>query len=205
MFNRSDIHIILASASASRAELLRKAGLKFEIKPADIDEKVIRHVMGLNEDSIDPIDVAEILARTKAETVSTAHPRAFVIGADQVLSADGKIFEKPPDLETARKNLFELRDRTHHLHSAVCVALDGDVVWHHNESASLTMRNFSPEFLGQYIAEAGPEICNSVGAYLLEAQGIHLFSEIDGDHFAILGLPLISLLNFFRKREIIKS
>ena len=191
--------VILASASVSRREMLVNAGIVFEAVPADIDEPTIRQALG----DVEPTDMAEVLARAKAEAVSSSHPDAIVIGSDQILELDGDVFEKPADMATARANLLLFRGRTHQLHSAVAIAVGGTSEWCANDTAHLTMRNFTPEFLGQYLADAGPDVCLSVGAYQLEALGIQLFEEIDGDYFTILGMPLLPLLAELRRRKVV--
>jgi septum formation protein len=190
--------MILASASPSRAALLRAAGLSFEIEAADLDETAIRAVLHADDKCPDPGDVAEVLARAKAETISAKNPEATVIGADQILTLEGEIYEKPPDMDAARRNLLKLKGRTHHLHACVCVARNGQGVWSHGEAAHLTMRDFSAEFLGAYLAAEGDTVLDSVGAYKLESRGVQLFSEIKGDYFTVLGLPLVALLNYLR-------
>lgn len=198
MLDSGSTKIILASASQARASLLRNAAIEFEIIPADVDESTIRDVMA-GPPRAKPEDIAEVLARHKAESISALHPDAIVIGADQILALGDEIFEKPADMDAARDALLQLKGKTHSLISAVCVARKGETVWSHVESADLTMRDFSPEFLGQYLAAAGDNICSSVGAYQLESLGIHLFEEIKGDYFTILGLPLLPLLAYLRE------
>lgn len=198
MFPNTETKIVLASGSVSRAALLRDAGIAFDKDAADIDEAAVRAALAADERAPEPADVAEILARTKAETVSARRPGASVIGADQILTLDGEIFEKPPTIEAARQALLRLRGQTHQLHASVCVARDGETVWSHTETAVLTMRALSPETIGHYLAAAGDAVLASVGAYQLEGLGVHLFSEIEGDYFTILGLPLLPLLEFLR-------
>lgn len=196
-------HIVLASASAARGALLAQAGLVFEQQPAHIDERAVREALKISGEAMPPEDVAEILARTKAETVSAKRPDALVIGADQVLVSEGRMFEKPGNFETAREQLLALRGKTHTLHSAICIARAGESFWCQVESASLTMRMFSPEFLGRYLAVAGEGILSSVGAYHLEGLGVHLFSRVEGDYFGILGVPLLPLLEKLRELGVV--
>lgn len=200
-----DTGLILASASKGRAALLSSAGVSFRQEPADIDEKAIRSALQLGGEKPEPEDVAMLLACTKAEAVSAKAPAALVIAADQILTCDGEIFEKPATMDEARDQLFRLRGKTHQLHAALCLAREGDFIWQHLDSASLTMRHFSPEFLGRYLAAAGETILHSVGAYQLEAAGIQLFSRIDGDYFTILGLPLLPLLDHLREINVLTS
>ena len=131
------------------------------------------------------------------------HKEAYVIGADQVLALGNEIFEKPTNMDIARANLLKFRGQTHYLHAAICVAKNGKIVWQHNESAAMTMRDFSRDFLEQYLLEAGENVKTSVGAYRLEETGIHLFEKIEGSYFTILGLPLIPLLDFFREQGVV--
>jgi len=193
-----DIPLVLASRSESRAKILKGAGLDFGIVPADVDEPAIRAVMQKSEPNPDPADVAEILARTKAETVSAERKQSVVIGADQILLFEGRIYEKPADIAAARRMLLALKGNTHQLYTCVSVARNGHSIWAHGTTANMTMRPFTPEFLGQYLADAGESVLKSVGAYQIESTGINLFSKIDGDYFTILGLPLLSLLEFLR-------
>lgn len=195
--------LVLASASRARASVLAAAGLSFRVHPADIDEPAIRESLENGEVETTPGDVAQILAQTKAATISEVSPGALVIGADQVLVCDGQIYEKPRDGDAARNQLLSLRNKTHSLISGVACARDGEILWHHEETAFLTMRPFSNEFLGQYLADAGAGVTESVGGYQLEGAGSQLFSQIDGDYFTILGIPLLPLLGFLRVQNII--
>ena len=197
--------LVLASGSGSRRQMLDAAGLTFDISPADVDERAIRETLQADNSGIEPADVAEVLARAKAEAISHQRPDALVIGADQVLALDDEIFEKPTDLAGARRHLQKLRGRTHQLHSAVVLADRGEVVWAHVDTASLTMHAFSADFLENYLTLAGTVICDSVGAYQLEGLGVQLFERIEGDYFTILGLPLLPLLGELRARKVILS
>lgn len=193
--------LILASASPSRAALLAKAGLKFAIEPSGLDEAALS--APLKEANADASDIASVLAQAKAVEVSNHHPSTYVIGADQVLELDGTLFEKPPTMREAREHLLRLRGRTHELHTAVVLVRNGALEWLKTDTARMTMRDFSPEFLGTYMAEAGPAILQSVGAYQLEGVGAHLFERIEGDFFTILGLPLLPLLTELRRRNLL--
>jgi septum formation protein len=197
--------VVLASETESRRKLLTAAGLAFRIVPPEGDEAAIHGALRNDNAETDPGDVAELLARAKAEKVSARFPGALVIGADQVLSLDGKILDKPKDRDAVRDSLFALRGKTHQLHSAVALAEAGQVIWTHIETAHLTMRQFSPEFLGRYLAAAGPQVCRSVGAYQLDGLGIQLFDRVEGDYFAILGLPLLLLFSRLRENGILAS
>jgi len=195
--------IILASNSSGRASLLQGAGINFIKKAADLDERAIEETLTVNGVAPDPVEVAKVLAGAKAETISRENNKAYVIGADQVLALETKIFEKPATMEIARNNLLKFRGKTHYLHAAICVAKNGKTIWQHSESAHMTMRDFSTDFLEDYLLGAGDSVKTSVGAYRLEETGIHLFEKIEGSYFTILGLPLLPLLDFFREQEIV--
>lgn len=195
--------LVLASGSPWRAKMLRDAGLEIETDPADIDERAVE--APLLEADLPPEDIAAILAEAKASEVSERHPGMLVLGADQCLSLDGKLYSKPPSMEAARRNLLELRGRTHVLHSALALVRDGETVWRHVQNASMTMRDFSPEFLGRYLAEIGDMALASVGSYQIEGRGIQLFEAIAGDHFTIVGLPLLPLLKALRAEGILDT
>ena len=193
--------VILASASTTRAALLEATGIVFSIKPAGIDEGVLKDIAQERGDSA--IQCALALAVEKASVVSRRHPAALVIGADQLLAAGSRWFDKPRDLAEARAHLIALRGRTHTLATAVCAVQRGTVLWRATSSPELTMRDFSDAFLDAYIAAEGESLLGSVGAYRLEGIGVQLFARIFGDHFAVLGLPLIELLGFLRERGIV--
>jgi septum formation protein len=196
--------LILASASRSRAKLLEAAGLAFIVEPPGLDEAAMRQAIS-GERSLDPHDIAEVLARAKAEAVSDLAAKAYVIGGDQVLELDGAVLSKPDSMEAARSQLLDLRGKTHTLHTSVAVATNGEAIWAETAIASLTMRKLSPEFIGRYLAAAGEEVLGSVGAYQLEGLGVQLFERIDGDYFSILGLPLIPLLDTLRREGVIEG
>jgi len=196
--------ILLASASKIRAELLQNAGVDFEIMPADVDEDAMKHVLSSQNPQARGEDLAEILAEAKALDVSRKNPGHLVIGADQTLQCGDMLFDKACDLKDAREKLLALRGNTHTLHSAIACARQGVVIWRYNDAADLTMRNFSPEFLGKYLALPGNQALGSVGAYQLEAQGVQLFEKITGDYFTILGLPLLPLLDFLRTQALLE-
>lgn len=196
--------LILASGSKIRAKLLEAAGLAFIAEPPGLDESAMRQAVS-GEDALQPQDVAEVLARAKAEAVSELAHGAFVIGADQVLALDDEIYAKPEGMEGAREQLLSLSGKTHKLHSAVALARDGEIRFAYTEEASLTMRKLSPEFIGRYLAAAGEDVLSSVGAYQLEGLGIQLFEKIEGDYFCILGLPLLPLLDALRRKGAIES
>jgi septum formation protein len=187
---------VLASASPFRRRMLTAAGLTIEVAPAELDEAEIRaRALGSP-----PAAIAELLARAKAEAVGARLPGRVVIGADQVLALDGELFAKPPDVAAARLQLERLRGRAHCLYTAVSLAVAGRSAWSEVARASLTMRAFSDAFLTDYLARAGANVCRTVGGYEIEGLGAQLFERIEGDHFAIIGLPLVPLLAELRRR-----
>jgi septum formation protein len=194
------MNLVLASASSARRSILQNAGLSFEVVPAEIDERAAEEP--LLKAGATPDDIATALAMVKAESVSAARSDALVIGADQVLEVNGEQLSKPADMEAARHQLLRLSGKTHLLHSAVACARGGNVVWQHVETAALTMRKLDPAFIGRYLAAVGGDALKSVGAYQLENRGIQLFEKVEGDYFAILGLPLLPLLAFLRSEGI---
>jgi septum formation protein len=183
---------------------MKAAGLAFTVQSPGLDEDIMRQAIG-STGSLAPQDVAEVLARAKAEAVSGLMREAFVIGADQVLAVGDRILNKPDTMEKARAELLDLSGKTHALHSAVAVARNGATVWAHGETSILTMRVLSPQFIGRYLAAAGEEVLSSVGAYQLEGLGIQLFAKVEGDYFSILGLPLLPLLDALRREGAIES
>lgn len=188
---------ILASASPARRMVLSNAGLQFETDPADIDERAAEQPLA--EAGTSPEDLALALAMVKADIVSHRHPGTLTVGADQILDLDGKRLNKPADMEAARRQLLAMRGRTHRLHAAIAVARDGESLWNHVETVSLTMRDLTPAEIGQYLASVGDIALSSVGAYQIEGPGIQLFDRIDGDYFAILGFPLLPFLTWMRQ------
>jgi len=195
--------IVLASASASRAKLLAAAGLAIEQRPAAVDEAGLRDT--LRADGASAEEAAMALAELKAEAISECAPGALVIGADQILEADGRWFEKPDSRERARDELCTLSGREHRLATAVCVLRDGIRLWGFAQSPRLEMRKLSDEFLDAYLDRVGDAAFTSVGAYQLEGAGAQLFERIDGDFFTILGLPLLPLLDFLRAQGALQS
>jgi septum formation protein len=194
--------LILASGSPSRSALMKNAGLDFDTIPADLDERAAEQPLLNAGASLD--DVARALSMAKASLVSEANPDAIVIGADQVLDLGGERLTKPADMKAARRQLLRLSARTHTLHSAICCAHGGEIVWQHVEPASMTVRRLTPAFIGEYLAAVGPEVLSSVGGYQIEGRGIQLFERIEGDFFAILGLPMVPLLAFLRLQGVLE-
>lgn len=195
--------VVLASASSTRAEMLRRAGVVYSIDPAHVDEDEIKR--GMRASGATSAELAETLAELKGRKISARHGGALVIGADQVLNCQSRWFDKPDDRAQARAQLLELRGKMHELISCVCVMRDGQRLWHHIGRARLTMRPFTEEFLDDYLERAGDAVLHSVGAYQLEGLGAQLFSRIDGDYFTILGLPLLPLLDFLRNHGVVRA
>jgi septum formation protein len=191
--------LVVASKSAVRRAVLEAAGIPLEVRPADIDERGIE----AQGRAAEPGAVAALLAREKARAIAAVMPGRFVLGADQTLALGARRFSKPADEAAAREQLRALRGRTHELHSAVAVVRDAEVLYDRVEIARLTMRTFSDAFLDRYVAAAGAAVTASVGGYQLERIGIHLFSRIEGDHFTVLGLPLLPLLDFLRNQGLV--
>jgi septum formation protein len=187
--------IVLASASAVRARLLTEAGVVFEARPAAIDEAAVK--AGLLAAGATPRAVAEHLAEAKAKSID-AGPQDLVIGADQTLELDNQLFDKVGTVAQARERLRQLRGKVHALHAAVVLTRDHQVIWRTTSTPLLAVRRFTDTFLESYLARYGEAALSSVGCYLLEGAGVQLFERIEGDYFAILGLPLIELLATLR-------
>lgn len=194
--------VVLASASPVRRQLLENAGLAVLRDAAHVDEAALRAEHAKNG-PVDPAGLAGELARIKAEKISARHGSRWVIGADQVLSCEGAIVSKPADMAEARRQLVFLRGKTHSLTSAVAVARNGRSEWRTVDSARLTMRAFSDAFLDDYLAMVGGEVTETVGGYKIEGRGLQLFEQVHGDHFTILGLPLLPLVAFLRRNGIL--
>lgn len=176
--------------------MLENAGVAFDVERPTIDERAVE--APLKDSGATPEDVALILATAKADDVSERNSAALVIGSDQTLSLDDEVFHKPADMEGARRHLLALSGKTHQLNSAVVLVRDGETLWSHVGIARLTMRDLSPQFIGRYLARVGDKALSSVGAYQIEGEGIQLFERIEGDHFTIVGLPLLPLLKALR-------
>jgi septum formation protein len=195
--------LTLASASVARARLLEAAGLDVRIEPAGIDEREVKQAF--RAEGGEALCCALTLAEAKARRVAERDNRFLVIGADQILVCGDVWFDKPSDPDEARAQLQALRGYTHELVTAACVVQGETLLWQDVSRSRLTMREFTDKFLDEYVAAEGAEIFGSVGAYRLEGRGVQLFERIEGDHFAILGLPLLELLAFLRDRGEIAS
>jgi septum formation protein len=185
--------ITLASGSQIRASLLRGAKIAFEAVSPGVDEAAVKAEMS----GATPVQIAEILAERKALAVSRTRP-GLVVGADQTMEFEGRLYDKAESLDEARDRLLMLRGQTHHLNAGVALARDGEIVWRDLAISRLTMRDFSDGWLDGYLAR-NPQVLASVGCYELEGEGVQLFDRIDGDYFAILGLPLTGLLAALRR------
>jgi septum formation protein len=192
--------LILASQSAARQALLANAGIPFEAIPAELDERAIQLASALSA----PGEIAALLARDKALFVSEKHPGRFVVGADQTLILGEQLFSKPAGRAQAAAQLRALAGQSHELHSAVAVVRDDEVLFEHVSIARMTMRPLDDNAISAYLDAAGAAVTASVGAYQLEGRGVHLFERIEGDHFTILGLPLLPLLKFLRSQGLLQ-
>jgi septum formation protein len=193
--------LVLASRSEARRALLEAAGVPIEIVPADLDETALIRTAAAR----DPRGIALMLAREKARAVAARKPHRLIVGADQTLALGGQLLSKPASKLEAAAQLRSLRGQAHVLHTAVAVIRDGKVAFEHSETARLTMRHFFDDFLENYLEATGEAAMSSVGGYQLEKLGIHLFERVEGDHFTILGLPLIPLLNWFRAEGLLRT
>jgi septum formation protein len=191
--------LILASQSRARQALLTNAGIGFEAVTAEIDERAVQQASGLSV----PGEIASLLAREKALSVSARLSGKFVVGADQTLALGDRLFSKPAGRAQAAEQLHALAGRSHELHSAVAVARDGKILFEAAAIAGMTMRRLGEAEIDAYLDEAGDAVTSSVGAYQLEGLGVHLFERIEGDHFTILGLPLLPLLAYLRSEGLL--
>ncbi len=195
--------LILASVSKTRAEMLQRAGLTIRCDPAEIDEAALKDTARAM--ALDTVETALALALAKAEAVAKRHPRALVLGADQLLECDGVWFAKARDRSEARASLLALSGRAHRLISAAVIVRDGVRRWQTADTATLTAWSFGTAFVDHYLEQIGDDALTTVGAYKIEGPGVRLFEKIDGDHFTILGLPLLPLLAFLRDARLIEG
>ncbi len=189
---------ILASGSDIRAQLLRQANVPFEIARPRVDEDMVKDAMVAEDAS--PRDIADTLAEMKARKISEKNPEALVLGSDQVLDHHGKLFSKPETIDDAQHQLRTLRNDRHSLLSAAVICENGKPIWRHIGQVRLRMRDFSDDYLQDYLERNWESIRHAVGCYKLEEEGVRLFSNIQGDYFHVLGLPLIELLNYLTLR-----
>jgi septum formation protein len=189
--------LILASKSQARRKLLHDAGIEFAVQAPDFNEAAAKRGLLI------PTDMALRLAEGKALSISTNNINAHVIGSDQTLECDSRIFSKPKSIDEAREHLNILRGKTHHLHSAIALAHQSKIVWSTVETVTMTMRNFSKQFLEDYLAAESEHVLHCVGAYRFEGPGLQLFEKVEGSYHAILGMPLLPLLQKLRQHGLI--
>jgi septum formation protein len=201
-FWRAETPLLLASASRTRLSMLLAAGISAEAEAAHVDERGIE--AGLEAKKAEPDAIAMALAGAKAAAISMRHPERWVLGADQTLDCDGEMFHKPEDRAGALRQIGRLQGRTHRLTSAAVLMRAGVVEANMRSHARLSMRPIRPAAIGRYLDAAGEAVLSSVGGYQLENHGVHLFEAIEGDHFTILGLPLLPLLAELRRLELVE-
>jgi septum formation protein len=189
--------IILGSGSPFRRQILENAGVAVAVDRPRVEERAVEKAT--EGSGVTPAELAEILAIAKGEEVSTRNPGRLVIASDQTMALGDRVFHKPVDMEDARRHLLALSGKTHELVSAVVICRDGAVLWSHAASARMTMRDLDPGFIGRHLSRVGDRALGSVGAYQIEGEGIQLFEKIEGDHFTIMGLPLLPLLAKLRE------
>lgn len=192
--------LVLASGSASRRSILAKACVPFDIDPADIDESAVKAGFGGT-----PAELALELACLKALAVSPRHPGRLVLGADQVLEFEGRAYDKSRNDSEARQRLLMLRGQTHALVGGLVLVLDDEIVWQHKSRCVMRVRAFSDTFLDQYMDEAGSILTAGVGGYAYEGLGAQLFEAVEGNFFAVLGLPLLPLLATLRTHGVLPA
>ncbi|WP_426125712.1 Maf-like protein [Pararhizobium sp. PWRC1-1] len=195
--------LVLASASPFRRMLLENAGIAFQAKAADIDERAIEGEV--EQQGSSPEEVALILAEAKARNVGQAFPDDIIIGSDQTMSLGARVYHKPRDMNEARDHLLSLSGQVHQLNSGIVLTRGNDILWKHVSSAQMSVRALRPEFIDAHLARVGKKALSSVGAYQLEGEGIQLFDKIDGDYFTILGLPMLPLLTKLRDLRVIDA
>lgn len=190
--------LILASGSDIRAQMLKNAGVGFDVVKARVDEEMLRQ--GLEAEGASPRDLADALADAKARKVSQKNAGRLVIGCDQVLDFKGRVLSKPKDIQEARAQLLLLRNARHTLLSATVIYLDGQPLWRHVGIVRLLMRDFSDDFLDGYLERNWESIQHAVGGYMIEKEGVRLFTRVDGDYFTVLGMPLLEILAYLTLR-----
>jgi septum formation protein len=195
----SSASLVLASGSEIRRSILQSAGVDFEVIKSSVDEDAIKRT----NPSLSPAQMACVLGKAKACDVSSKHPDRLVLGADQTMEMEGQLFDKLSDRKYARGRLLAMRGKSHSLHSGLVLARSGAPVWQLSVCSTLYVRDFSDEFLDHYLARAGKELTASVGAYAYEGFGAQLFDRVEGDYFAILGLPLGPLLAALRDQGVL--
>ena len=195
--------LVLASASPFRRMLLENAGIRFQAKAAQIDERALEGQ--IEQQGSTPEEVAIILAEAKARDVGTAFPDDIIIGSDQTMSLGARVYHKPKDMDEARDHLLSLSGQVHQLNSAIVITQGNDVLWKHVSSARMSVRTLNAEFIEGHLRRVGDKALSSVGAYQLEGEGIQLFEKIDGDYFTILGLPMLPLLAKLRDLRVIDA
>lgn len=189
--------LVLASTSPTRRRVLEQAGIAFESVSPNVDEDAAK--AAFRHEGLSPRDLADALAELKAHA-GWARTHAPTLGCDQTLEFEGDVFDKPTDVDDLRRQMIRLRGQTHKLHAALVLVENGSATWREVVTVRLTMRDFSNAFLDDYLAVEGPAVLGSVGGYRIEGMGIQLFDRIEGDHFAILGLPLVGLLHALHQR-----
>jgi len=194
---RLSVPLILASASSIRHQMLRSAGVEVEVVPSTVDEQDVKARL------TDASAIAAELATAKAIAVSQARPDDWVIGSDSVVTVTGQIFDKPRDREDAADHLRCFSGKTMTLTSAVALARGGALDWRHVDQATLQVRSLSDSFIDDYLDAEWPDVGYTVGVFRLEGRGVQLFDRIDGDHFTILGMPLLPLLGALRERGLL--
>ena len=196
--------LVLASGSSIRRQMLENTGLVFDVEPSSIDEDAVKAAL-LRDPNMQAGDLAVLLAEAKATDVSNRHRGKVIIGADQVLSFNGALLSKSPNIAKVRRQLLDMAGKTHCLISASVLVRDGIILWRRADTVYVTMRKLSPAFVGAYLAEAGEDVLKSVGGYQLEGLGAQLLERIEGDYFTVLGLPLLPLLDALRDHAALSS
>jgi septum formation protein len=191
--------IILASASGIRLKILKDYGFNVRAIPAGIDEDEIKN--SLLNDRFTSFDISRALAETKAKKISIKFMNEMVLGADQVLDFQGKIFNKPENMESALNLMQKLNGNIHFLFSSICLSKNNAVIWMHTEKVILKMKKLSDEFIKNYLDKVGLEIIKQYGVYQIEGQGKELFEQIQGDEYSVMGMPIKQLMNYYKINE----